>query len=103
MQFRAKVLRNAAGNPIIKLPSRKQEPDMPFGEALVLLPDGTRWVFRFVKIAVNLARPEGKSTGNYLPELMLDWWGERAGEPGRSQFVSFVWDDDFNTLTAEPE
>lgn len=102
MQFRAKVIRNAAGNPIIKLPSRKDEPDMPYGKALVLLPDGGKWTFRFVKIAVNVASPDGRE-GNYLPELMLDWFGPRAGEPGRQQYVTFTWDDDFNMLTAEPE
>jgi hypothetical protein len=102
MQFRAKVIRNAAGNPIIKLPSRKQEPDMPYGEPLVVLPDGQRWIFRFVKIAVNVAAPE-KSGGNYLPELMADWFGPRAGEPGRSDYITFEWDDDFGFLTAEPE
>ncbi len=102
MEFRAKVIRNAAGNPILKLPSRKQEPDMPFGEAVVVLPDGARWNFRFVKIAVNVAAPEGRE-GNYLPELMVDWFGKRAGEGGQQQYVAFWWDDDFGTLTAEPE
>jgi hypothetical protein len=101
MEFRAKVIRNAAGNPILKLPPRASNKDMPFGEAHVVLPDGSRWSFRFVKIAVNVAAPEGH-TGNYMPELLLDWFGSRAGEPGRSQFVSFVWDDDFGMLTAEP-
>ena len=102
MKFRAKVIRNAAGNPILKLPSRAEQPDMPYGEALVLLPDGTRWFFRFVKIAVNVASPEGHN-GNFMRELMLDWFGDRAGEPGRQQYVAFAWDDDFDVLTAGPE
>jgi hypothetical protein len=103
MEFRTKVIRNAAGNPMLKLPPRSKYRDLPLGEALVVLPDGSRWVFRFVKIACNLARPETKDEGNYLPELLLDFFGPRAGEPGRQHYLVFCWDDDFGMLTAEPE
>jgi len=48
--------------------------------------DGRRYVFRFVKIAVNIATE--KSGGpNMLPELMRRWFGPSAGLPGTRHTV----------------
>ena len=39
------------------------------------------WVFRFVKVACNVAHPKG-TTENRLDELLQSWFGRDAGLPG---------------------
>lgn len=51
--------------------------------------DGVSWVFRFVKIACNVAHRQG-ATGNQLPELLRQWFGDRAGLPGTNFLVRFT-------------
>lgn len=86
--FTAKVS-HANGRPILFLPSRDEAPDRPTGPTLAVLPDGTTWSFRFVKVACNVAMPEGEPT-NRLPELLRDWFGASAGLPGTNQRVYFT-------------
>jgi superfamily II DNA or RNA helicase len=85
--FCAKLLTNKR-DPIIKLPSRERHPDIPRGETTVTLPDGQKWRFRFVKIAVNVARPVGDDK-NRLPDLLRGWFGPAAGEPGTEFNIEF--------------
>ncbi|QDG52099.1 HIT domain-containing protein [Persicimonas caeni] len=85
--FRAKLISNKR-DPILKLPSRKKHPDIPRGETTVALPDGQKWRFRFVKIAVNVAHPVGANK-NRLPDLLRTWFGPAAGEPGTEFRVEF--------------
>jgi len=73
---------------ILKLPDRAKAQEVPLGEVEVRLPDGARWVFSFVKIACNVARPVGTSV-NRLGELLVGWFGERAGMPGTAHAVVF--------------
>lgn len=86
--FEAKVFWNQR-DPILKLPDRKNRPDMPNGNTDVRLPDGSLWQFRFVKIAVNVAGPVGQD-GNQLPDLMRRWFGMAAGKPGTNFRVRFT-------------
>jgi superfamily II DNA or RNA helicase/diadenosine tetraphosphate (Ap4A) HIT family hydrolase/HKD family nuclease/SOS-response transcriptional repressor LexA len=86
--FEAKVFWNKR-DPILKLPDRKNRPDMPQGDTDVRLPDGSLWQFRFVKIAVNVAGPVAQD-GNQLPDLMRRWFGMAAGKPGTNFRVRFT-------------
>ena len=52
-------------------------------------PDGSRWDFKFVKVAVNVAHEKG-SNENRLSVLLRGWFGPHAGLPGTNFFVSFV-------------
>ena len=76
-------------DPIIKLPSRAQRPDVPSGETDVRLPDGAAWRFRFMKEFCNVARPLGTAT-NLLPDLLRRWFGPDAGRPGTGFRVRFT-------------
>jgi superfamily II DNA or RNA helicase/diadenosine tetraphosphate (Ap4A) HIT family hydrolase/HKD family nuclease len=85
--FVAKVS-HSSGNPILRLPAIEQAPHRPQGPTVIELPDGRRWLFRLVKIACNVAGPEGDS-GNRLPELLRGWFGPDAGVPGTHYQVRF--------------
>ena len=85
--FTCRLIRNQKG-PVLKLPDRAQHPNLPDGEVDVRLPNGAVWQFRFVSIAINVARPVG-STKNQLPELLREWFGPTAGEPGTTFHVRF--------------
>jgi superfamily II DNA or RNA helicase/diadenosine tetraphosphate (Ap4A) HIT family hydrolase/SOS-response transcriptional repressor LexA len=74
-------------DPILKMPPRGVTP-LPDGETDVRLPDGSIWQFRFMKEAVNVARPAG-TTRNQLPDLLRGWFGPRAGQPGTAFQVRF--------------
>lgn len=86
--FEAKLIHNAKG-PILKLPDRDRAPGLPSGPTDVRAPDGRHWVFRFAKIAVNVAHPVGTSA-NRLPDLLRGWFGPDAGRPGTSFRVRFA-------------
>jgi len=74
-------------DPILKMPPRGATP-LPDGETDVRVPDGAIWQFRFMKEAVNVARPAG-TTRNQLPDLLRGWFGPRAGQPGTAFQVRF--------------
>ncbi|MDC0671794.1 DEAD/DEAH box helicase family protein [Nannocystis radixulma] len=63
-------------DPILML-NRERRPDTPQGEVEVEV-DGEPYVFRFVKIAVNVATGPG-SKDNVLPDILHRWFGARAG------------------------
>ncbi|MCO5170375.1 MAG: DEAD/DEAH box helicase family protein [Planctomycetes bacterium] len=87
--FECKVLSNQR-DPILKLPSRKERPDVPTGEVAVrAAPDGRVWQFRFVKEFCNVARRPGEER-NALPDLLRGWFGPAAGRPGTAFFVRFA-------------
>lgn len=86
MTFRAKII-HTGGRPIIKLPSRKTSPFIPFGEVEVHI-DGMPYNVRFVREFINVAGMPGK-TGNVLPEILRKWFGPRVGHPGTDFHVAF--------------
>ncbi|MBK9087962.1 MAG: hypothetical protein IPL90_02470 [Holophagales bacterium] len=63
--FTCKVTWNQR-DPILKLPSRVERPDLPMGETDVRAPNGAMWRFRFAKEFCNVARPVGTDR-NQLP------------------------------------
>jgi SOS-response transcriptional repressor LexA len=70
------------------LPSVEEMPGRPVGPVEAILPDGSVWLFRFVRIACNVAGPKG-TNGNKLGELMRRWFGPDAGLPGTGFKVAF--------------
>ena len=83
VSFFAKVS-HSAGRAILFLPTVESVPGRPVGPTEIRLPDGRCWVFKFVKVACNVAYPkDGQTVGkNQLPELLQQWFGEKAGHPG---------------------
>jgi SOS-response transcriptional repressor LexA len=59
------------------------------GPTTATLPDGSQWVFKFVKIACNVASPLG-SYENQILQLLRGWFGENAGVPGTNYQVAFT-------------
>ncbi|MCA9716708.1 MAG: DEAD/DEAH box helicase family protein, partial [Myxococcales bacterium] len=84
--FVCNVSHNSKG-PILFLPTKGRE-RLPHGETEVRLEDGSMWQFRFVKVAVNIARPIG-SRDNKLPDLLRQWFGPSAGASGTRYRVQF--------------
>jgi superfamily II DNA or RNA helicase/diadenosine tetraphosphate (Ap4A) HIT family hydrolase/SOS-response transcriptional repressor LexA len=76
------------GKPILRLPTLEELPGRPVGPTIATLPDGSQWVFKFVKIACNVASPLG-SEENQLLSLLRNWFGEDAGAPGTHYQVAF--------------
>ena len=106
--FRAKVS-HSGGKPILFLPTVESVPSRPTGPTRVRLPDGREWVFRFVKVACNVAHPadaESARGNNALPALLRDWFGPDAGLPGTNFEVEFTSIDgawSAHLLSARPE
>ena len=87
-RFVAKVS-HSGGKPILRLPTVKELPGRPVGPATATLPDGSQWVFKFVKIACNVASPLGSEENQILP-LLRGWFGENAGAPGTNYQLAFT-------------
>ncbi len=75
--------------PILFLPNRKNEPDIPTGETRVDV-EGTEYEAVFVKIAVNVLRRPGNPK-NELTAVLRHWFGPDAGLPGTNFHVIFRW------------
>jgi superfamily II DNA or RNA helicase/diadenosine tetraphosphate (Ap4A) HIT family hydrolase/HKD family nuclease/SOS-response transcriptional repressor LexA len=87
-RFLAKVS-HSGGKPILRLPTVEELPGRPVGPTTATLPDGSQWVFKFVKIACNVASPLGSEENQILP-LLRGWFGENAGAPGTNYQVAFT-------------
>ena len=87
LAFVAKVS-HSQGRPILFIPDKAREPARPTGPVTVQLPDGRNWEFKFVKVACNVAGPQGEKA-NQLGELLRDWFGPNAGLPGTDYKVQF--------------
>jgi superfamily II DNA or RNA helicase/diadenosine tetraphosphate (Ap4A) HIT family hydrolase/HKD family nuclease/SOS-response transcriptional repressor LexA len=87
-RFLAKVS-HSGGKPILRLPTVEELPGRPIGPTTATLPDGSQWVFKFVKIACNVASPLGSEENQILP-LLRGWFGENAGAPGTNYQVAFT-------------
>ena len=98
--LRAKVS-HSSGNPIIRLPTVEAALARPTGPARISLPDGSEWVFRFVRVACNVAHPaDSGDKQNQLPVLLREWFGPDAGLPGTAFVVEFAFDG--TTWSASP-
>ncbi len=81
---------HTGGRPILFLPDRQVQPDIPRGWMDVLV-EGQLHEANFVKVAVNVLRRKG-STKNLLPETLRQWFGKDAGLPGTNFQVSISLD-----------
>jgi superfamily II DNA or RNA helicase/diadenosine tetraphosphate (Ap4A) HIT family hydrolase len=105
--FTCRVFSNQQ-TPILKLPDRKDQPDLPQGDTDVRLPDGAVWRFRFANIACNVAHPVG-SDRNQLADLLRSWFGPSAGRPGTAFQVRFtpspdgIWVEPLGNVIALPK
>ena len=78
---------HAGGRPILFLPNRKLQLNIPHGWTDVLV-EGEPHEANFVKVAVNVMRRKGESR-NVLGEILRRWFGDDAGLPGTSYQVIF--------------
>ncbi len=76
---------HAEGRPIIFLPDRDADPELPEGWTDVRA-DHETLNANFAKVAINVARRQG-STDNVLPALLHRWFGPDAGKPGTKHQV----------------
>jgi SOS-response transcriptional repressor LexA len=97
-RFVAKVS-HSGGKPILRLPTVEELPGRPVGPTTATLPDGSQWVFKFVKVACNVASPLGSEENQILP-LLRGWFGENAGAPGTNYQIAFTRTD--SGWTVEP-
>jgi superfamily II DNA or RNA helicase/diadenosine tetraphosphate (Ap4A) HIT family hydrolase/HKD family nuclease len=82
---------HSSNKPILRF-DRRRRPDIPDQETEVEV-DGERYLFRFVKIAVNVVVEEPGGP-NVLPRLMRQWFGPSAGLPGTRHRVELTRDGD---------
>ena len=79
---------HAGGKPILfYAPGRDKVGGIPEGWREVMI-NGEPFQANFVKIAVNVVTRPGSSQ-NVLPDILCDWFGPSAGEPGTTQHVIF--------------
>ena len=77
---------HSGGSPILRF-DRRQQPAIPeAGSEVIVLVDDESYLFRFQKIAVNVARQQ-ESSSNVLSTLMRQWFGPSAGLPGTHHYV----------------
>lgn len=81
------IVSHSSHKPILRF-DRGRSPHVPLGETSVHV-DGQAFLFRFVKIAVNVAK-EIPGGPNVLPRLMRSWFGPTAGQPGTRHRVSLL-------------
>jgi superfamily II DNA or RNA helicase/diadenosine tetraphosphate (Ap4A) HIT family hydrolase/HKD family nuclease len=100
LSFRAKVS-HSGGKPILFLPTVEAVPARSTGPTRIRLPDSSEWIFRFVKVACNVAHPaDSGDKQNQLPALLREWFGSDAGFPGTNFEVEFTFDG--TTWSASP-
>lgn len=76
---------HSGGRPILRF-DRARLPGVPGPGLVEVEVDGERFVFHFVKIAVNKVARVGEDA-NMLPSLMRRWFGSTAGHPGTGRSV----------------
>lgn len=83
---------HAEGRPILFLPDRDANPDLPEGWTDVRVGDETLSA-NFAKVAINVVRRPG-SDENIVPALLQQWFGPDAGRPGTRHQVILQPDQD---------
>jgi len=86
--YSCKVSHSQEGRPLLFLPARPANPDLPEGWTEILA-DGETYEGNFVKIALNVIRRPG-TTDNVLPQKLIEWFGPNAGASGTNQTVTLT-------------
>jgi superfamily II DNA or RNA helicase/diadenosine tetraphosphate (Ap4A) HIT family hydrolase len=76
------------GRPLLFLPKGERVDSLPEGWVDVNV-EGDSYQAKFAKIAVNVMHRSGEEE-NVLPDLLRQWFGPSAGQPGTTQQVEFV-------------
>jgi hypothetical protein len=82
----------AGGKPILFLPPRERMAGIPQGWVDVEA-EGSTYQANFVQIAVNVMHL-GDDISNRLPDLLRQWFGVDAGQPGTTSLVAFTREND---------
>lgn len=88
---------HASGRPILFLPDRSKQAGIPEGWQDISVNNESLQA-NFVKVAVNVITRPG-SEENLMPQILRRWFGEQAGQPGRTDQVVFLRGDDKYALT----
>lgn len=76
------------GRLILKLPDRTKTPSIPSGWINILVGDQT-YAANFVKLFINFITQSKDNQKNQLAQIMQEWFGKDAGQPGTRFEVAF--------------
>lgn len=83
---------HAGGRPILFL-NRDKNPPLPQERDIEVEADGRAYRMDFVTVAINVAHL-AEEPGNALPDLLWNWFGPDAGQPGTDHRVTVEIDAD---------
>jgi hypothetical protein len=81
------------GSPIIKLPSRTGEANIPIDWVSIEI-DGKAYAAKFAKQYINVVRETQESKKNVLGDILRSWHGPTVGQAGTRFEVQLVQDAD---------
>jgi hypothetical protein len=90
---RCRIISAGGGRPIIKLPSRTGQANIPFDWVSVEM-DGKAYMVKFAKQYINIVRETQESKKNVLGDILRSWHGPTVGQRGTRFEVQLVQDTD---------
>jgi hypothetical protein len=90
--YRCRII-SSGGRPIIKLPSRTGNTNIPIDWVSVEM-DGKAYMAKFAKKFINMVRETQESTVNILGDILRSWYGPTVGQAGTRFEVQLVQDTD---------
>jgi hypothetical protein len=90
---RCRIISAGGGRPIIKLPSRTGEANIPVDWVSVEI-DGEAYMAKFAKEYINMVRETQESKKNVLHDILRSWHGPTVGQRGTRFEVQLVQDTD---------
>jgi hypothetical protein len=88
-----RIISAGGGRPIIKLPSRTGEANIPVDWVSVEM-DGNAYMAKFAKQYINIVRETQESKKNVLSDILRSWHGPTVGQRGTRFEVQLVQDAD---------
>jgi hypothetical protein len=90
---RCRIISAGGGRPIIKLPSRTGEANIPVDWVSIEI-DGKAYMAKFAKQYINIVRETQESKKNVLGDILRSWHGPTVGQRGTRFEVQLVQDTD---------
>jgi hypothetical protein len=90
---RCRIISAGGGRPIIKLPRRTGEANIPVDWVSVEM-DGKAYMVKFAKQYINVVRETQESKKNVLGDILRSWHGPTVGQRGTRFEVQLVQDTD---------
>jgi hypothetical protein len=90
---RCRIISAGGGRPIIKLPSRTREANIPIDWVSIEI-DGKAYMAKFAKQYINIVRETQESKKNVLGDILRSWHGPTVGQRGTRFEVQLVQDTD---------